>query len=187
MPIFNRRKGIAFWQEPPFRSADVQQLYEYAIGCVVREDGVGMMRSGWAIYRRAGLHSCQASEFLRDGYLYWSQSPAFQPDVALAFLTDLFEWLNADDPVPPPDVYAVPPALIEPMAAHYTMRCWAGVELVETADRSSRPDIGERFEPSVFLAIARTPSPFLPARARGWARTYARRHGHPDPWPGFGA
>ncbi|MEV4721838.1 hypothetical protein AB0J94_32020 [Micromonospora noduli] len=68
MAIFNRKKPTAFWQEPPFRPTDLAQLYQYAIDCAGREDGVGMMRSGWAIYRKAGLHAHQAGNFLRDGY-----------------------------------------------------------------------------------------------------------------------
>ncbi|MBM0256001.1 hypothetical protein [Micromonospora sp. 4G55] len=187
MSVFSRRrKPTAFWQEPPFRSTDLAQLYEYALSCVGREDGMGMMRSGWAIYRKAGLHAHQAEDFLRDGYQSWSQSLNFQPRVAIEFLTELFEQLREKNPAVPPNIYAVPRELIEPIASHYGMRCWAGNELLAVADHASRPDLRERYEPVVFAAIVRSPPEFVPARSKGWARAYAHDHGEPEPWPGLG-
>ncbi|MFG2052827.1 hypothetical protein ACGFI9_02250 [Micromonospora sp. NPDC048930] len=187
MSVFSRKTRVtAFWQEPPFRSNDLGQLYQYALSCAGREDGVGMMRSGWAIYRQAGLHSHQAAEFLRDGYRSWSQSPDCQPSLAIEFLTELFERLNRKSPALPPNIYAVPRELIDPIACHYGMRCWAGNELLEAADRAARPDVRERYEQTVFEAIVRSHADFVPPRSKVWARAYARDHGEPEPWPGPG-
>ncbi|MER7441269.1 hypothetical protein [Micromonospora avicenniae] len=187
MSIFSRRQEPAApWRQPPFRSIDVAQLYQHGLSCVGRDDGMGMMRSGWAIYRIAGLHSHQAENFLRDGYQSWSQGPDCQPRLALSFLIDLFEGLNNKDPGVPPNIYAVPRALIEPIAAHYSMRCWAGSELLAAADRAACPDVRERYEPIVFAAIVRSPADFVPARSKNWARAYAQSHGEPPPWRGQG-
>lgn len=188
MSVFSRKRQVtAFWQESPFRSNDLAQLYQYGISCAGREDGMGMMRSGWAIYKKAGLHSHQAEDFLRDGYQNWLRSPDFQPSLAIVFLTELFDRLNKKNPTPPPNIYAVPRGLIEPMASHYSMRCWAGNELLEAADRAARPDVRERYEAIVFGAIVCSPADFVPPRSKSWARAYAHNHGEPEPWPGPGA
>jgi hypothetical protein len=177
MPLFGRaRKPTAFWHEPPIRTTDLDLLHHYAAGCFAREDGVGLMKTGWALYKAAGLHAHDAGSILWNGYQYWLKSPDFQPSLAVAFLTELFDKLNAKDRPVPADLGSVPPELIEPIAAHYSTRCWAGIQLLEAADRADRPEVRARYEPVVYAAIVRTPDPFIPPASRSWAAAYARDH-----------
>lgn len=170
-----------FWLTSATPSRDPSVLYQHGILCVSRQDGPAMMSTGWTIWDIEGIHAHQAFDFLRDGYrATWQGTSAYDHDIAIAFLSEVFERLAAVDPPVPDDIYSAPPELVRPAAVHYSARCWAGSELLEAladrpADRAGR-------EPAVFEAITRSPRDFVPPRSISWAEGFAAARGLPQPW-----
>jgi hypothetical protein len=178
--FFSRAKGDGgqFWHARPLRTSDPAVLYQHGIRCISAGDGPGMMATGWAILETGGLESHQAPDFLRDGFRQWQRSDTFDPRLAVDFLTELLTRLDDDPSVPWPNLYEVSPELVQPRAVHYSLRCWAASELLETVDAQERA----RIEPQAYDAIVRSRIEFVPARSADWARRYAAEHALSPPW-----
>jgi hypothetical protein len=173
-----QRQTTGFWRAPPFPDADTTVLYQFGIRCVGRNDGPGMIATGWAIWHLGDLSSHQAYDFLTDGYDLWRRSAGFDPAAAAAFLRDLIAELRPDLPARWTDLHRAPPELVDPIAKYYSLRCWAGSELLEVVDDNQAGTAS-----AVFDVMARTRSEFVPERSLSWARGYASQRGLPDPWP----
>ena len=167
-----------FWRVRPIRSADPGLLYQHGISCISHDDGKGAMATGWAIWDLAGLHEHQAWDFLTDGYRIWRKARDDEQTLAVEFLTDLLGRLASLPPAPWPDLYSVPPELVQPIATLHTARCWAASELLETLEPSSRGD----WEQRVYDAITSARHEFVPPRSMSFARSYAATHGLSEPW-----
>jgi hypothetical protein len=184
--------STAFWRTPPFRTDDPALLYHHGIRCVTQGDPVGMMQCGWSIWRLAGLHQHQARDFLYDGFTMWEQGEhrvrlaskhAYSLERGVSFIQDYFDSLMKRTPPPyPPDLYGVPPELVEPASTYYSARCFAGTKLLELADGGVDEALVEAYEPIVFRAITEAHPAFVPPRAMAVARTLASRQGLPDPF-----
>ena len=97
MGLFRRaanRASPPFWRVPPFR-AEPSVLYQHGIRCVGSADGRGMMQTGWATWKRAGMHQHQAFDLLSDGYQQWAAAGEADVHLELLFLSDLFEELKS--------------------------------------------------------------------------------------------
>jgi hypothetical protein len=179
MGFFKKDKSSQpFWRVPPLRNAEPGTLHQHGISCIAHSDGPGAMATGWVLWDLAGLDSHQAWDLLSDGYRSWQDSDSYSRSEAKSFLRDMLDRLQHDPAVPWPDLYAVPPEQVQPLATHYSARCWVASELEELLDDTERATA----EPVLFDAIRRARVEFVPPRSMGWATAYARGHGHPDPW-----
>ena len=71
-----------FWIEMmPGMSA--QQIHDFGVLSYSRDDGIGTIRAGWALWKMAGLSEYQADDFLNDGYRIWINSPWYNAGEAL--------------------------------------------------------------------------------------------------------
>ena len=164
-----------FWRTPPESDA-----HRYGIAAIVRGDGRGMIRAGWALWRTGGVHETRG--LLTDGYAKWRDGDDFDPDEALSFLIDLFEsLLVARPPYCPPRAAA--PRDLEPAAAYHGTRAWAATQLLADAGRLGRTDVFDRYQRTVFDTLAATPPDFLPPRSIEVGRQLAIHLGVPVPWP----
>lgn len=167
-----------FWRVPPLRNAGPGPLHQHGISCIVRSDGPGAMATGWALWDLGSLDSHQAWDLLSDGYRFWQDSGSYDRSEAKRFLREMLDRLQGDPAVPWPDLHAAPPERVQPLATHYSARCWVASELEGLLDDTERAET----EPVLFDAIRRARVEFVPPRSMEWAAAYARRHGHPDPW-----
>lgn len=176
MPFFADRSD-GFWHVPPVRSSDPAILRQAGIQAVTAGNGEHMMAIGWRIWDVAGINSEQAFDFLADGYRAWQGMPSYTPLVGASFLAEMVGRLAAN-PDTPPDLYAVPPAVVEPIATHYAARCWAAAEMWSLHHANTIVADEER----LYAAIASSPRPFVPPRSMALARDYAQGRGWPDPF-----
>lgn len=176
--MFRSKKARSpFWKQPPFPSSDPAMLYQAGISCVQRSDGKGMMAAGWRIWRLAGLHEHQASDFLTGGYDLWRESSDFEPALAATFLNELLEGLR-DAPLLPGDIWSLPREVVMPVASQHGARAWAASGLIAV----SRPDERSTIEQVAYSAVSGSPRPFVPPRSIAWAEGYADQNGLPAPW-----
>jgi len=180
MALFSKRRrdDRPFWQVAPFASGDPGVLYQHGISCVTNSDGRGMMSTGWAIWNLTDINEHQTADFLRDGYKEWRDTPDFDRVLAAQFLQEVLARLASNPDASWPDLYAVPPEIVEPISTHYSVRCWAASELLEVAD----PELRSSLEPAVYDAITQARRDFVPGRSMSWAETYADTHGLAMPW-----
>lgn len=178
MGIFSKRPKPPFWRIPPIRTEDPDLLYHHGISCVGRSDGPGMLASGWALWGLVGIGAKQASDFLYTGFLEWEKSPEFTRELGCQFLDEALERLSYDLPAPWPDLYAVPPEEVEPVATYYSTRCWMAMDRIRLAGDGER----EAYETQAFELIRRTRVEFVPAASMGFAKAYAQNRGLPSPW-----
>ena len=164
------------------RSRDPDVLYQYGITSISTNDFRGAIAIGWTLWELVGLTSHQADDFLYDGYIAWRGSSEFDRVLALSFLTEYFEQLEVTAPPVPPDIYAVPPDVVSPIATAYGTTCFAGTELLEQAEGAGRADIISEFAPRVYAAVTRAHRDFVSGRAMAWVREYAASHNLPAPW-----
>ena len=170
-----RAPQTPFWQQPPIRGSDPVALYAHGVRSVTQQDGPAMMATGWALWTITGIHQHQAFDFLSDGYGAWRSTAAFDPALGRMFTEQLLAGLEADPPVPT-DIYSAAPDVVEPLATHYSARCWAASEL------ASYEDVSAEDKQRIYSAIERAPQPFVPPRSMHWARAYAHNQGLPVPW-----
>src|SRR3954471_5816357 len=169
-----------FWRTTPTKTSNPDALYQFGIEAVGKRDGKAMIATGWALCQGASLHEHHASDFLPDGYRIWRESPSFDRNQAVAFLTDLFGALSSLTPPPvPQDIWSAPPETVMPASIYYGLRCWACNELLEATDD---PATRAQYEPLLFRSAVEARHDFVPTRPIEFARPYAAAHGLPEPW-----
>jgi hypothetical protein len=176
-----RRAKPPFWHRSPLPVADASRIHEAGVMFVTRDEGPKMMAAGWAIWDVAGLHRHQAFELLSDGFRSWQRSGRSTPELEVRFLTEMFERLAPDLPVPEGPVADLPPDVVGRLSTYYTARAWAGSALlvaIDAFDPARRPN----WERRVYDAVTRSRVEFVPARAIELACGYAAAHGLPPPW-----
>jgi hypothetical protein len=180
MALFARRSADQpFWRTPPFRTDNLEVLYQHGINCVSRSggsDGKGMMSTGWALWDRAGLLQHQALDFLRDGYREWANtSPPDEERVA--FLIDMFDRLRVIYPEidTTSDVWSLPRHVAEPASQLYGARCWAGSELLEAAGPAGL--MTDEIRDDVYRAFEATHPAFMPPRTIGQFEALRKNRG----------
>jgi hypothetical protein len=176
--FFDRKQKLRehrFWRVPPFSSREPEVLYQHGIRCISNRDGPGAMSVGWAIWNLSALDQHQAWDFLTDGYRDWQGSSAYDRVLGVEFLEDLFDRLADAPPAPWPDLYAVPPEIVKPVATLHGALCWTASELVES-------DEGAAWERRAYDAIASARAEFVPPRSMSFARSFASANGLREPW-----
>jgi len=100
-------------------TSDPEQLHDYALYNIVgRQDGKGMMATGWTIWTLTGdIHGHQASDFLTDGYDLWVVEPGFDPSLGRLFLEDLLARMS-DNPSLDGDIWSLPQAVVLPVSTY---------------------------------------------------------------------
>lgn len=185
MGIFGAKKRSpgSFWLKPPIPSRDPEVLYHYGVTCYTKDDGPGMISSGWAIWGISGLHSHQANKLLTDGFAAWQRSTSYERAVGVAFLEALFKRLSSmRAPACPADPWSAPRELVEPASAYFSLLCWSGSELISEARTAGSNALVSEYEPVIYQAICAVPYYFVPPRSIDEARTYAANNGWPAPW-----
>lgn len=151
----------AFWTVPPLANPTPWLLHRTGITAVGRQDGRTMMAVGWALWDLVSIGENQAYDFIYDGFGLWRAEPGYEPAEGIAFLAQVFDRLDADDPVVPSDIHAADPAVVTPLSVYYGARCWAGTELASTA---GQPELTHR----VCDAIRRSHPAFVPPRSQAF-------------------
>jgi hypothetical protein len=170
-----------FWIEMmPGMSA--QQIHDFGVLSYSRDDGIGTIRAGWALWKMAGLSEYQADDFLNDGYRIWINSPWYNAGEALQFLTEVFEDLEASLPSVPENFSRRPEAEIMPIATHYARRNWAGCKLILLAEETNHADIVAAYVDRCYRAVILTPVEFVAPAWFAWATSTAETRGDALPW-----
>lgn len=170
-----------FWSKM-FPGLTAQQIYEFGMTSYSRDDGIGAIRAGWALWHMIGLSEYQADDFINDGYRIWTTSPWFNNEEALQFLAELFEGLDATLPSVPEDFWTRPQPDITPIATHYGRRNWAACKLVLLAEQTNHPEIVEAYSDRCYKAVTTSPRDFVAPAWIAWANSTALARGDAPPW-----
>lgn len=161
-----------------------QQIHDYGVTSLNRDDGIGTIRAGWALWHLAGLNQYQADDFLNHGYRIWTNSPWFNTGQALQFLVEVFEDLETSLPTVPEDFWSRPQSEIMPIATHYSRRNWAACKLILLAEESNHHEIVAAFSDQCYAAVTSVPVDFVAPAWIAWATSAAEARGDSPPWEG---
>lgn len=168
MPSLQRQ----FWRHAPVDTDDPDLLHRFGLDARSRDDGRGMMATGWTLAVMSAASDGRWFDYLRAGFEVWRAAPGYEPALGRRFLEQLVAELGDDSPArPAPGI----PSDDGFEAVDGAARCWAVGQLLELT-------VEPVMEQRLYRIVTGTPRPFVPVASVAWASDFAARHDLPSPW-----